>query len=221
LTAGIVHELNNPLAGIMGFAQISLKSDELSPQVREDLETILHASQRCHNIVHGLLEFSSKKVPKKEPVSLYSLLEPVLHLVRYDFFKSGINIICECPDSLPLLFADTSQIEQVFLNIITNARQAMEKSKTGTLTIQACQETDKIIISFKDNGCGIAKEHLSKIFEPFFTTKPAEQGTGLGLPISYRIIQEHGGTIVVKSQEGAGTTFTIELPAYVSAAGRG
>ena len=216
LVAGVAHELNNPLTGILGFAQISLQSDELSPQLREDLETILKQSQRCREIIQNLLQFSRRKEPKKEPAHLVPLLEATLRLVRYDFSTAGIDIVREFSDSLPLVFADTSQLQQVFLNIINNSRHAMENRKSARLLIQACREPDKAILSFKDSGCGIPEEHLSKIFDPFFTTKPVGQGTGLGLSISHGIIQQHGGTIRVESQEGVGTTFIIELPAHKS-----
>jgi two-component system, NtrC family, sensor kinase len=135
-------------------------------------------------------------------------------LVRYDFTSSNIDIVTEFSEFLSPVFGDPSQLQQVFLNLITNARHAMEKRKPARLTLQATQESDQIILRFKDTGCGIPKKNLGKIFDPFFTTKPVGKGTGLGLSISYGIIQDHHGSLSSESQEGTGTTFIIKLPAH-------
>ncbi len=214
LAAGIAHEINNPLAGIMGFAELLLQTDGLAGQQKEDIGTILKQSQRCRDIIHNLLLFSRKKINRKEPVSIAGLMESVIQLVRHDFYSSGLSINCSFQDGLPMVFADPSQIQQVFLNIINNARHALENVKTGSLEIKISRKNGNIVILFKDNGCGIKKEDLSHIFDPFFTTKEPGRGTGLGLSISHGIITQHNGIIKVESEPAKGTTFTVEVPEY-------
>jgi len=214
LAAGVAHELNNPLTGIMGFSQMVLEGDGLSKQQREDVESIFTQSKRCRDIILNLLQFSKRREFKKEPIQIAPLLETTLQLVKYEFSSSGIDMSTEFQENLSPVWGDPSQLQQVFLNLITNAKHALEKKEPARLTIQLRQTSDKVILSFKDTGCGIPKENLGKIFDPFFTTKPVGKGTGLGLSISYGIIQEHQGTLRVESQEGEGSTFVIELPLY-------
>ncbi|MCB4756609.1 MAG: response regulator [Elusimicrobia bacterium] len=214
LAAGVAHELNNPLTGIMGFSEIVLENGDLPPQVREDIESIYKQSKRCRQIIQNLLQFSRRKESHKEPTDLVPLLKSTLQLVRYDFTTSGIDIDEQLPVASALVFADPAQLQQVFLNLVTNARQAMEKKRPAKLTIRLKEAPDKVELSFQDTGCGVSKENLGKVFDPFFTTKPVGQGTGLGLSISYGIIQQHQGAIRVESEEGAGTTFRLELPIH-------
>jgi len=214
LAAGVAHEINNPLTGILGFTEILLQSNGLSAQQREDLESVLHQSKRCREIVQNLLQFSRRRKPNKEAISLEKVLQPTLDLVQYDFRSANIEIRKSIPKDLPPIHGDPSQLEQVFLNIVTNARHAMEdKGGGGVLAIKASGGPAGIVIRFEDNGRGIAPEHIGKVFDPFFTTKAVGKGTGLGLSISYGIIQQHNGTIRVESTLGAGSAFIIELPA--------
>jgi signal transduction histidine kinase/CheY-like chemotaxis protein len=212
LAAGVAHEINNPLTGIMGFAELMLQSKEISPNQREDVQSILEQSQRCRRIVQNLLQFSRRKKGTCETVDLGALLEVALQLMKYDLVRSNIKIEKHFPDDLPAVQADPAQLEQVYLNLINNARQAMEGKKDGELKVSASREDGQVVLRFKDNGCGIAPENLAKVFDPFFTTKPVGQGTGLGLSISYGIIQQHHGTLKVESQAGTGTAFIITLP---------
>ncbi|HBB68037.1 MAG: hypothetical protein A2X28_01345 [Elusimicrobia bacterium GWA2_56_46] len=212
LAAGVAHEINNPLTGIMGFAELMLQSEELSPSQREDVQSILEQSQRCRRIVQNLLQFSRRKKGNDETVNLGPLLEVGLQLMKYDLVRSKIEVIKQFPDDLPPVQGDPAQLEQVYLNLIANARHAMEGKKDGVLKISAAKEGSQVVLRFEDNGCGIPPENLRKVFDPFFTTKPVGQGTGLGLSISYGIVQQHHGTLRVESQVGVGTTFIISLP---------
>lgn len=212
LSAGIAHEINNPLAGIMGFAELVLKSEGLSGQQREDIETIFKQSKRAGDIVKNLLQFSRIKKGKETPVNILPALEAALQLVGFDLKRAGIEVIKSLPLDLPAVMGDTVQLEQVFLNLIMNARQAMEDRKGGKLKILASAEGHNVILRFEDTGCGIAPENIGRVFDPFFTTKPAGKGTGLGLSVSYGIIKAHRGTIRAESQVGIGTAFIITLP---------
>ncbi len=215
LAAGVAHELNNPLTGILGFAQLLIQEEGLTPQQREDMESIYKQSQRCRQIIQNLLQFSHRKEPKKETAYLTPILESTLQLVQYDFTTSGIEIDKRYPEKLPCIYGDPNQLQQVFLNLLTNGRQAVDnKKKNGRIVIKASQENKKVMVSFHDNGIGIEPENMGKIFDPFFTTKPVGKGTGLGLSISYGIVQQHSGTIHVKSEKGKGSTFTVELPVH-------
>lgn len=213
LAAGIAHEINNPLTGILGFAEFLLQGNNLYAEQREDAEAILSESKRCRDIVQNLLKFSRPKKPKMESVSIAEVLEPVMRLVHYDFRHAHIEIKMSLPEKPLWVYGDASQIEQVFLNIVTNARHAMEGKKDGALEIVATEADGRASVRFKDNGLGIPQEILGNIFDPFFTTKPVGKGTGLGLSISYGIIQQHKGLIRVESRPGEGSAFIVELPA--------
>ncbi len=215
LAAGVAHELNNPLTGIMGFAQLLLQEEGLSGQQKEDLEGIYKQSQRCRQIIQNLLQFSHRKEPKREPTQMVSLVESTLRLVRYDLVTSGVSVVHEAAEGLPRISADPNQLQQVFLNLLTNARQALEGRKDGRIVIKSEADGERVRVTFQDNGCGIPAEHINKVFDPFFTTKPVGKGTGLGLSISYGIVQQHGGTLRVESEPGQGTRFILEFPAML------
>jgi two-component system NtrC family sensor kinase len=160
------------------------------------------------------LQFSRREEPINEPVDLGPILQTTLDLIKYDFSTSGIDIIQDLQLPLPSIYGDPNQLQQVFLNLITNARQAMETQKKGQLTIRGEVKGDFVRLYFKDNGPGIPPESLSKIFDPFYTTKPPGKGTGLGLSICYGIMKQHQGNLYVESTLGAGATFVMELPVY-------
>jgi len=214
LAAGVAHELNNPLSGVMGFSQLLLDDPELSGQHRKDVETILGQSQRCKTIIQNLLQFSRRRDPKVETLDLIVLLKATLNLVAYEFTTSGIKMVQTLPSSLPPIHGDSNQLQQVFVNLLTNAQQAMAGCSKQSLTVEAGHTSTHSYIRIRDTGAGIAPEIMSKIFDPFFTTKPVGQGTGLGLSICYGIIQEHAGKITVESKPEEGSTFTVELPIY-------
>jgi len=213
LAAGVAHELNNPLTGVIGFTQLLMGDEELVKKQGEALETIHTQAQRCREIVEQLLTFSRKKKPRRETLDLIKLFEGVYRLIKYDLSKAEIKFVRELPESLPAVWADNAQLQQVLLNLTTNAMYAMEGLDFKQLTIRGLAKDSRVLLQIQDTGKGIADEVRSKIFDPFFTTKPLGKGTGLGLSISYGIVESHGGVLRVESEVGVGTTFTIDLPA--------
>jgi two-component system NtrC family sensor kinase len=212
LVSGVAHELNNPLTGIMGFAQLLLLR-ELDETSRKQVETIYSEAERASKIVSNLLTFARRRRAQKEPANLNTLIERVLELRNYDLRVRNIDVELELDPSLPETMADTNQIQQVFLNIIINAEQAIRSAGgDGKLRISTRADNGAVAASFADTGPGMSEETLRRIFDPFFTTKDAGEGTGLGLTISYGIVEEHGGRIWAESPRGNGTTFHIELP---------
>jgi|CXWL01.1.fsa_nt_gi signal transduction histidine kinase len=216
LVSGVAHELNNPLTGIMGFAQLLMLRD-LDPTVRQQIETIYKEADRASKIVANLLTFARRREARTEQANLNTLIERVLELRNYDLRVRNINVVQEFDPALPDTMVDANQLLQVFLNLLLNAEQAMrsslEEGEEGTLRITtSASRAGMVLASFQDSGPGMSEETLRRIFDPFFTTKDAGEGTGLGLTISYGIIEEHGGRIWAESQPGQGTTFHIELP---------
>ena len=209
LVAGIAHEINNPLTGIVMFVSLSLERPELSEDLRADLQTVLGESRRCADIVHHLLDFSRTSQPHLERRSVVALLEQSLELLRYQALFLNIEVIRAFPENVPEILLDPQQIQQVFMNILLNAAQAMPGG--GVLTLQVVEEAKWLSIAVGDSGVGILPENLQKIFDPFYTTKE-HTGTGLGLSVSYGIVQNHGGTIEVESRLGEGTVFHVRLP---------
>ena len=210
LAAGIAHEINNPLTGVLSFAALVKDDSRLDPSLKEDLELIIEETQRCAKIVKGLLEFSRARAPQKKEVCLNEIIESVTGLLERQSSFLDIKIVKELDPDLPRLNIDPNQIEQVFMNMFLNASHAMPEGGTIRIKTKANWEDNCIMVEISDTGCGIPKENLDRIFDPFYTTKP--EGTGLGLSISYGIISNHGGQIDVKSEVGKGTTFLIRLP---------
>ncbi len=211
LVAGIAHEINNPLTGILVFSTLIRNDSKLDPALKNDLDTVIQETERCATIVKGLLDFARESVPQKTWTSLNDILDASLALVRNQAQFQNITIVRDyCPD-IPAILADPHQLEQVIINMLLNAGHAMAAG--GTLTIISARASDLngVMVKIADTGCGIPEENLSRIFDPFFTTKDTS-GTGLGLSVSYGIINSHGGSIEVESSVGVGTTFTINLP---------
>lgn len=211
LAAGVAHEINNPLTSILGFAELLAPS--LREEQKEDIECVIREARRCRTIAQGLLQLGRRREPCKEPVSLRALIELMLGLTRGDKRSADVEIELALPGDLPPIFADPAQLQQVFLNLITNACHALEGRAGGRLRIAAVHRGERVIVRFEDNGSGIKPEHVNRIFEPFFTTKPDGHGTGLGLSISHGLIEQNGGSIEVKSNVGIGTVFSVDLPA--------
>jgi two-component system NtrC family sensor kinase len=211
LVAGIAHEINNPLTGILMFSSLVLDDARLHDALKGDIATVVRETERCAKIVRGLLDFSRRSMPEKTWASLNEIMVQAIELVRHHALFHDVTIETAYTLNLPDIFIDANQVEQVFVNIILNAAQAMDGY--GTLRVSTGLTTDGtwIFAKISDTGCGIPPEHLGKIFDPFFSTKE-HQGTGLGLSVSYGIINNHGGSIEVQSAVGQGTTFTIELP---------
>lgn len=215
LVAGIAHEINNPLTGIMMFASLSSKNQDLPPQVKDNLDLIVTEASRCAKIVRGLLEFSRESLPEKKPAAINAIIRRTLELISQQSIFQDVEINCRLADDIPEVEIDSDQWQQVFVNMFINAGQAM--SEGGTLSISTSySESDKMVhIIIEDTGSGIRQEHIEKIFDPFFSTKN-QKGSGLGLSISYGIIQNHGGNVDVQSVEGEGTRFSIFLPVKYS-----
>ncbi|HYE31802.1 MAG TPA: ATP-binding protein [Methylomirabilota bacterium] len=210
--AGVAHELNNPLTGVVGYAQL-LNDAEVDVATQKTYSRrIVQSAMRCQRIVQNLLSFSRQHPPERRPVSLNDVLESVVDLLQYELRTSNIDVTKNFDPALPRVSADSHQLQQVFLNIINNARHAMEGRPNAAIVITTSKVGEKLRVAFQDNGPGIAPENLSRIFDPFFTTKEVGKGTGLGLSLSYGIIQEHGGSIRALSKPGEGATFIIELP---------
>jgi two-component system NtrC family sensor kinase len=211
LAAGVAHEINNPLTGVLTFAHLLREKSNMDPQDQQDLDLIIHETSRAADIVRGLLDFARERAAMKEPLDINHVIIRTLRLIRNQKSFDRIKIIEELQDELPEVNGDMNQLQQVFLNLSLNACEAMPAG--GTITVRSRLEDGKVRVQVIDTGCGIKREYLDQIYEPFFSTKPIGKGTGLGLSVSYGIIQQHGGTIEVESEEGQGTTFTLLLPA--------
>jgi len=209
--AGVTHELNNPLAAVMGFSEM-LKEGDVDPKHRRYLEMIHKSAQRCQKIVQSLLSFARRHRPERKPVSMNSLVESVLEIVNYQLRTSNVEVATQFDPTPPVVLADPHQIQQVLLNVINNARQAIEGHAHGAIKIITEAGDQNVRIIIHDNGPGIPEENLQRIFDPFFTTKEVGTGTGLGLSLCYGIIKEHGGAITPLNRPGGGATFIIELP---------
>lgn len=211
LISGFAHELNNPLTAVLGYAELLTKSAPGAPHPGPMVDKIRQEAMRCHQIVKNLLGFARKQKPETQFVDLNTVCHQVLELLTYQFKVNNITAVQEFTASLPRLRADKHQLQQVLVNILTNAYQALSSRRpAGQVTVATTYDASRVYIRIGDNGPGIAPQNLHRVFDPFFTTK--EGGTGLGLSLSYGIVQEHGGEITVASTPDAGTTFTIMLP---------
>ncbi|GFE56357.1 HAMP domain-containing sensor histidine kinase [Geobacter sp. AOG1] len=211
LVAGIAHEINNPLTGILVFSSLVGDDPRLNPELKDDLEKIRRETQRCAKIVRGLLDFARESVPHKIPTQINGLIDASLDLVTHQSSFHDITVIREYQQTLPPVLVDPNQIEQVLVNMLLNASHAMAAGGKLTVVTGLTSVDNRLFISIRDTGCGIPDENLGKIFDPFFTTKE-NLGTGLGLAVSYGIVESHGGNIEVQSTVGVGTVFTIRLP---------
>ena len=210
--AGVAHELNNPLTSVIGFSEL-LQSTNLNPAAKEHIDIIAKNALRCHKIVHSLLGFSRQHEPERKLAQLHEIVDAVIEIVAYDMRTNNITLVREFAPDLPRILADSHQLQQVILNILSNARQATEAfRRDGRIVLRTGTSATQVWLRIKDNGPGIPHDYISRIFDPFFTTKPQGKGTGLGLSLSYGIIQEHKGTIRVESEPGEGAEFIIGLP---------
>ncbi len=216
MAAGVAHEINSPLTGIVTFGHLLLKKFPPGTEEYEDVEVIIEQANRCSTIIKGLLGFARASAAEKGATNINDVLTHSLNIVRNkaDFFN--IKLVTNLEAGLSLVKADPSQLQQVFMNMIMNAADAIEGKGTITISTRNVKDSgnDFVEIEFHDTGPGISDENLEKLFEPFFTTKPVGKGTGLGLAVSHGIIQEHGGKIVVKTKLGEGTGFFVRLPSY-------
>ncbi|HEV8381892.1 MAG TPA: PAS domain S-box protein [Gemmatimonadales bacterium] len=214
LVSGVAHELNNPLAGISAFAQLLLAEKRFPPDQRTAAETIYSEARRASRIVQNLLTFARQHKAEKVPTAINQVLDDTLELRGYELRVRGIDVRREYDESIPETMADAHQLQQVFLNLITNAEQAMEQ-KDGhhhRLTVRTRRNGEAIRIEVEDTGAGIPANLIERIFNPFFTTKPTGSGTGLGLSISLGIVREHEGRIWAENSPQGGARFIVEVP---------
>jgi len=212
LVAGVAHELNNPLTGIVGYATL-LAANPAAPTLREDLGKIAAEAQRAARIVRSLLTFARPQPPARRMTDLNALVQETLGLQAYRLRTSGVEVRLNLAPDLPPTAVDPPQIQQVLVNLVTNAEHAIAATRRpGRLTVATTRSGDRVEIRVADNGCGISSGNVGRIFDPFFTTKQPGEGTGLGLSLAYGIVRDHGGEIRVESEVNVGTTFTVALP---------
>lgn len=212
LVASVAHELNNPLTAIWGVSQL-LETRELQEPEASEVNLIMREAERMSRIVQNLLSFARASNSEKTEASINAAISSALELRQYHFMINNITVDSRLDESLPKTIADPHKIQQVILNLVTNAEHAILKvSNSGALVVETKQVANEIVITVSDDGPGMSKETASHIFDPFYTTKAAGDGTGLGLAITETIVQEHAGTISVESEIGLGTTFTIRIP---------
>ena len=218
LGAGLAHELNEPLANILGFAQLLEKDESLSKQAVQDIDKIVSASLHAREVISKLLVFAREKTPARKPMYINTVVEEGLYFFKSRCDKAGIEVSCELHPDLPEIIADRSQLLQVLTNLVINSVQAMPQG--GNLTITTGQDGDQIIMSVEDTGTGMSEDILKRIFDPFFTTKDVDEGTGLGLSVVHGIVASHGGIIEVESEIGQGARFIVQLPCEMVAESR-
>ena len=213
LVSGVAHEVNNPLTAILGFADLLMENPDLPETARKDMRVILQEAQRTKQIVQNLLSFARQMPPQRNAVQLNAILRRTIQLRSYDFNSHGVDIVEHLDEGLPEVMGDAHQLQQVFLNILNNAYDAVhEVGRPARIEIMSTKAGDAVEVSFRDNGSGIS--YPDKIFDPFFTTKEVGKGTGLGLSICYGILKEHGGEIHCHNNTGReGATFIVRLPA--------
>jgi two-component system NtrC family sensor kinase len=210
LAAGIAHELNSPLTGVLTFSVLVRKRfPEGSPEA-QDLDLVIRETKRCAAIIRRLLDFARDKAPEKKYADLNHLIEETVRIVERPAHMADIAIALEPDATLPPAWVDADLIKQVVMNMLVNAQHAIDAK--GTITVRTRNHGDRAEIAIVDTGCGIAEKDLGRIFDPFFTTKAVGKGTGLGLSVSHGIVEAHGGSIEVESVVGQGTTFHVYLP---------
>lgn len=215
MTAGVAHELNNPMMGILNFIQYAIKHTDINDRRYRPLTEALHEINRCQDIITNLLTFSRMKAEGEEEFStikLSLLIERILELQAYQLKSSNTVIIKHYPENEPQIKIKENKMQQVILNLVTNALAAMKDSEKKELILTIEVQKEHIIYSICDTGTGIDEETLDKIFEPFFTTKQAGDGTGLGLAVSKSIVEEHRGSLLCRSEVGKGTCFYVTVP---------
>ncbi len=210
LAAGVAHELNEPLGNVLGFAQLAARARRVAPEVRADLEKIVAASLHAREVVRKLVLFARQAPPIKTAVDLNQVVENGLYFLEARCAKQGIRLVRELGRDLPMVVADPSQLQQVLVNLVVNAIQAMPEG--GRLALRTRASRDSVHLVVIDTGVGMAADVKAKIFLPFFTTKDVDQGTGLGLSVVHGIVTAHGGSIEVESEPGRGSRFEIRLP---------
>jgi two-component system, NtrC family, sensor kinase len=216
MAAGIAHEINNPLAGILLFSTSMLKKAPSEGPIKEGLEIIIQETIRCKAIIQDLLEFSREREPQKTPADINQVIEKGVAILKNELRLHQIRLEKELADQLPKILIDENQIQQVVVNLLLNAIQAIGKQGVITIRTGVSPSHKFVNLEVSDSGCGILPEHLPKIFDPFFSTKP--KGTGLGLAVTFGIVQKHGGQIHVESRPGLGTGMFLDFPVHTEEA---
>ena len=218
LVSGVAHEVNNPLAAILGFTDLLLENPEVPGSAREDLQIILQETQRTKDIVQDLLSFARQRPVQRELVQVNSVLRQTIKLRSYDFASHGVEVVEDFEEALAAALGDSQQLQQVFLNILNNAYDAVQEAgQRGRIKIHTRRQAEMIEVAISDNGTGISDPQ--RIFDPFYTTKQVGKGTGLGLSICYGIVRAHGGEIQCwNNEQGAGSTFVVRIPVATEAA---
>ncbi len=220
LSAGIAHEINNPLGIILGFTQLLIRHEDPQSEKYQDLKTIEKHVRNCKTIVENLLNFARTSSPDENLIRIDTAIDDVLKFIHQHGDHDRIEIVKNYAPEVPQIFLDEKKIKQVFMNLLLNARHAMGNEGRLSLSTEYRPESRQVVITIADTGYGVEKRNLSRIFDPFFTTKPTGEGTGLGLSVSYGIIKNHGGDITVDSEVGRGAAFTIILPVVSPEKGR-
>lgn len=213
MISGVAHELNNPLASVVGYAQLIRNTTHGDDKLRRRLETLERESHRCRNIVKNLLSFVRRRDPERVPLSLNQVVENVIGLLRYQLRVDGIRLEKQLSTELPAIEGDAHQLEQLLVNLLTNAAQAIRsEGKPGRVAVHTMMHGASVRMEIEDSGPGIPAELREAVFDPFFTTKAIGEGTGLGLSLAYDIVDSHGGSIDIVGDGPRGTTFRIDLP---------
>jgi len=212
LSAGIAHEMNNPLGIILGYTQLLLRDENPRTEQYKDLKTIEKHVKSCKSIVEDLLSFARSSKPEREVINIHEAIDDVLNFIVQHSDLAKVEIIKDYDIIIPPILINERKIKQVFMNLIMNAKHAVGKTGSIRVITKLNRSKNRAFIKVIDTGYGIEKKNLSRIFDPFFTTKPTGEGTGLGLSVSYGIIKNHDGEILVESRRGKGSTFTVVLP---------
>jgi len=214
LVAGVAHELNNPLTGVLGYAQIVSRLPECPDSIREDVQRITDNARRCKSVVEGLLRFARQNKPERRPMSVREALDATIELMSYHFRNACVEVRREYGTGTAAVMGDVNELQQVFVNLFTNAIYEMKNAHgRGTLFVRTASEGENVRVEIVDDGPGMPPDVIERVFDPFYTTKPVGEGTGLGLSVCYGIVTAHKGRIFVASSPGSGTAFTILLPA--------
>ncbi len=211
LSAGLAHEVKNPLSAVLGYAQLSMRKLDQPEALLKHLETIESETKRCNEIIGNLMQFSRQEKGERSQISINEVVKKSMAIVDHQLSLKGVKIESDLAENLPLISGNANQLQQVLMNLMINAQHAIGDDG-GTVDVATLRKGRSVFITVSDTGPGIPEEVAAKIFEPFFTTKPAGQGTGLGLSVTYGIIQDHGGDILVTRADSGGAKFVIKLP---------
>jgi signal transduction histidine kinase len=220
LSAGIAHEINNPMGIILGYTQLLLRNEDPASEKYSDLKTIEKHVRNCKSIVEGLLNFARTSKPREDVIRIDEAMDDVLNFIQQHADLENIDVQKDYDARVPEMLLDEKKIKQVFMNLIMNAKHAIGDQGVLSLSTGFNISGSQILVKIADTGYGIEKKNLARIFDPFYTTKPTGEGTGLGLSVSYGIIKNHGGDILVESKVGEGSVFTLVLPLIQPGAGK-